>query len=94
MAVYSPTMAPEAVCMPDCLRVVAAVFLASACMLKICTLLRFKQRLGLTPTNQSCAAVLADCLRSLDDPDSADTRADHFALSKWPAELFDASLQK
>jgi hypothetical protein len=71
----------------------AAVFLASACMLKICTLLRFKQRLGLTPTNQSCAAVLADCLRSLDDPDSADTRADHFALSKWPAELFDASLQ-
>ena len=72
----------------------AAIFLASACILKICTLLRFKQRLGLTPTNQSCAAALADCLRSLDDPDSADTRADHFALGKWPAELFDASLQK
>ena len=72
----------------------AAIFLASACILKICTLLRFKQRLGLTPTNQSCAAALADCLRSLDDPDSVDTRADHFALGKWPAELFDASLQK
>lgn len=66
----------------------ATLFLASACLLRVCTRLRFAGRLGLSPTNESCLAALRDFLASLDDPKCADTRAEHVSLGRWPAQLF------
>lgn len=69
----------------------AATFLASACLLRLCTHLRFSSRLGLLPTNDSCLDALVEFLARLDDQTSADSRVEHQSIGRWPVQLFECT---
>jgi hypothetical protein len=69
----------------------AAIFLSGNCIAKICAVLGFNRRIGLTPEAHATTDALKDVLDSLESGEWANTHTDHFDLGRWPSRLFDVA---